>query len=137
MNNRKKYYVEPHIKSFIKKEIMMYDIYLNCRKERELEIWHPTREIGEPSKTNLTSDETSQKAIKFAEDVLWVKYNQKIMRIERVRDNLREDEKYCFEKIFKFGHSQVYAEMHDNISKDTYYNFIDKVVYLVSKEYGV
>lgn len=137
MNNRKKYRLPPHTKSYIKKEIMMYDVYCQWRKERELEIWNPTRDIHEPATTNLTSDETSQKAIKFAEDIQWVKYNQKIKRIDKARATLREDEKYLFDKIFILGHSQPYAETHDNISKDQYYNHIDKMVWLVAQEYGI
>ena len=60
---------------------------------------------------------------------------KRVNNIERALHKLTEQEQKDVELIFFKGHSQVYAEMHDNISKDMYYNLMDKMIYLTAIEY--
>jgi len=61
---------------------------------------------------------------------------EKVKNIERALDQFNEQEKRDIEKIFFKGHSQIYAEMNDGISKDMYYHLKDKMIYLTAQEYG-
>ena len=38
-------------------------------------------------------------------------------------------------KIFFEHHSQIYAEVNDNITKDMYYNIMNKMIYLTALEF--
>ena len=60
----------------------------------------------------------------------------KIRSIERALDQFSDQEKEDIKKIFFKGHSQVYAEINDGISKDMYYHLKDKMIYLTAVEYG-
>lgn len=62
---------------------------------------------------------------------------QRINKIEKILNSLSEEEKYAFEKIFIYNHNQIYAEMHDNITKDMYYNIKNKIIYLTAIEFDL
>lgn len=61
---------------------------------------------------------------------------EKIKNIERALDKFSDQEKSDIKKIFFKGHSQIYAELNDGISKDMYYHLKDKMIYLTAIEYG-
>ena len=61
---------------------------------------------------------------------------EKVKNIERALDQFSDQEKEDIKKIFFKGHSQIYAEVNDGISKDMYYHLKDKMIYLTAIEYG-
>jgi hypothetical protein len=61
---------------------------------------------------------------------------EKVKNIERASDQFSDQEKEDIKKIFFKGHSQIYAEVNDGISKDMYYHLKDKMIYLTAIEYG-
>lgn len=62
---------------------------------------------------------------------------QRLNKIDKVYNNLPKEDKEAVEKIFFEKHSQVYAEMHDGITKDMYYNIKNKMVYLTAIEFDL
>lgn len=63
--------------------------------------------------------------------------NQRLNKIEKVYNNLSKDDKEAVKKIFFEKHNQAYAETHDNITKDMYYNIKNKMIYLTAKEFDL
>ena len=61
---------------------------------------------------------------------------KKLRSIERVFERLIPEEMEVVELIFKEGKNQIYTEMNNGISKDTYYNIMNKTIYMTAKEYG-
>jgi hypothetical protein len=61
---------------------------------------------------------------------------EKVKNIERALEKFSGQEKEDIKKIFFKGHSQIYAEINDGISKDMYYHLKDKMIYLTAQEYG-
>ena len=107
------YKLEKHIKKYIMAELYNYEE--NKRKINKIVI-------DNNDKSNTT------RAVLIA--------IEKIKNIERALDQFSEQEKDDIKKIFFKGHSQIYAEVNDGISKDMYYHLKDKMIYLTAKEYG-
>ena len=63
--------------------------------------------------------------------------NQRLNKIEKVYNNLSNEEKETVKKIFFEKHNQIYAETHDNITKDMYYNMKNKMIYLTAREFDL
>ena len=107
---RKKYKLPLHIKNYVQCEL--YDYEKNKKLVIELQ----------KSKTN-----TSTKSILIA--------NRRINQIETVFNKLPKEDRQAVKKIFFEHHSQVYAEVNDNITKDMYYNIKNKMIYLTAIEF--
>lgn len=105
----KKYKLPLHIKKYIQTELYDY------RKNKKLI----------DTLDNSTSTRTFLLAI------------QRINKIDKVFNNLSNEDKKAVEKIFFEKHNQVYAEMHDNITKDMYYNIKNKMIYLTAIEFDL
>lgn len=105
----KKYKVPLHIKNYIKTELYDYE------KNKKLIL----------SLEKNTSTRTFLLAI------------QRINKIDKVLNNLQNEDKEAVKKIFFKKHNQVYAEMHDGITKDMYYNIKNKMIYLTAIEFDL
>lgn len=106
---KNKYKLPLHIKNYIKTELYDY------KKNKNL-----INNIN-----NNTSTRTYLLAI------------QRINKIEKVLNNLPEEDKQAVEKIFFEKHNQIYAGTHDNITKDMYYNIKNKMIYLTAIEFDL
>lgn len=130
------YKIDKHIKKYIKTEI--YNYVKNKKKIEEIRsniIDETPFNDGQP-RGNETSDTTAKKADKLITTRAILIATEKVDNIDKALEKLTEQERKDVELIFFKGHSQVYAEVHDNISKDMYYNLIDKMIYLTAVEYG-
>ena len=132
---RKNYKLDAHTRSYIKKELYNYEY--NKRKLAELqeEILEgsPTQD-GQP-RGNTTSDTTFQKAEKLISSRSVLIVTKKLQNIDNAIAKLNQEDQKVVELIFFKGHKQVYAQMHDGISKDTYYNVMNKIIYLTAIEF--
>ena len=131
---RKNYKLPKHIKYYVVNEL--YSFKENKKKLRELQediIYSSSYSDGLP-KSNTISDTTSQKALKLTSSRTIILLTDKVNKISKVLSSLDKLDYEVIDIIFFKGHSQIYAQMHDNISKDTYYNTMNKVIYMVANE---
>jgi len=105
------YKLDKHIKKYITAELHNYE-------ENKKKI----------QKYNKNNNDVTTRSVLIAVD--------KIRSIERALDKFSQQEKEDIKKIFFKGHSQIYAEINDGISKDMYYHLKDKMIYLTAIEYG-
>lgn len=106
----KKYKLPLHIKKYIQTELYDY------KKNKKL--------IANLEKENIQT-RTFLLAI------------QRLNKIDKVINSLSREDKEAVEKIFFEKHNQVYAEMHDGITKDMYYNIKNKMIYLTAIEFDL
>ena len=107
------YKIDKHIKKYITAELYNYEE--NKKKLDKFVIKNNDKSI-------------TTRAILIA--------TEKVKNIERALSQFNEQERKDIEKIFFKGHSQIYAELNDGISKDMYYHLKDKMIYLTAQEYG-
>ena len=107
---RKKYKLPLHIKNYVKTEL--YDYEKNKKIIKELQN---------------SKSRTSTRSILIA--------SRRISQIEKVYNKLPKEDKQAVRKIFFEHHSQIYAEMNDFITKDMYYNIMNKMIYLTAIEF--
>ena len=104
---RNKYKLPLHIKNYVRKELNDYK--KNKNKLNKLDI------------------NTSTRAILIAA--------QKIQQIENVLNKLSKEDTKMVEKIFFEKNSQIYMETQYYVTKDMYYNTMNKIIYLVAVEF--
>ena len=130
------YKLDKHIKKFIMSELYNYE-------ENKKKIENIREDIidesgfsdGQP-RGNKTSDTVANKAEKLLTTRAILIATEKVNNIDRALKKFNKQEQKDIENIFFKGHSQIYAEMNDGISKDMYYNLRDKMIYLTAIEYG-
>ncbi len=130
------YKLDKHIKKYIMSEL--YDYRKNKEKIERIRnniIDESSYNDGQP-RGNATSDTTARKTEKLLTTRAILIATEKVNNIERALEKFTEQEQKDIECIFFKGHSQIYAEMNDNISKDMYYHLKDKMIYLTAIEYG-
>lgn len=137
---RKQYKVPYHIREYVKKELYQY--WDNSKELEELEAdiidKSPAPPDGQP-RGNETGNPTERKAIKINEKMStkrMIKIGKNIAAIERAFKRLPDEEMEIVELIFKKGQSQIYTEVNNNVSKDTYYNVMNKTIYITAIEMG-
>lgn len=137
---RKQYKIPYHIREYIKNELYQY--WDNCKELEDLKQdiidESPLPPDGQP-KGNGTGNPTERKTIKISERMSTRRIlttEKKIKGIERAMQRLTPEEKEVVEMIFKKGQSQIYTQMNNHISKDTYYNAINKMIYITAIEFG-
>lgn len=137
---RKEYRVPYRKKEYVKNELYQYwdnkRVFEELRKDIIEESPPPTD--GQP-KGNGTGNPTERKALKIIEKTSTrrlLTIENRLRAIERAFKMLVPEEMEVVELIFKEGKSQIYTEMNNNISKDTYYNTMNKIIWLVAKEFG-
>lgn len=122
------------------------ELYLYWKNKRDLEELE--QDIIEESSvrpevssipTNVTGNPTQSKALKLASKMSTraiIIARRRIEYIENAIKRLSEEDREIFELIFKEGYSQKVAYTIKGISKDTYYNVLNKIIYLVAIEFG-
>lgn len=85
---------------------------------------------------NATGNSTEQKAIKMRTSRTILTIERRLKYIENAIARLNEEEKKVFEIIFKEKHNQKMAETYKYISKDSYYNTYNKIIYFAAVEFG-
>ena len=107
---RKKYKLPLHIKNYVKNEL--YDYEKNKKMIKELQN---------------SKSKTCTRTLLIA--------SRRINQIETVYNKLSKEDKQAVKNIFFEHHSQIYAEVNDNITKDMYYNIMNKMIYLTAIEF--
>lgn len=134
---RKNYKLDSHVKSYIKKELYNYEYNKKKLEELQEEILEGSATADGQPRGNNTSDTTFQKAEKLITSRSILIVTRKLQNIENALKKLNKEEREIAEIIFFKGHKQVYAQMHDNITKDMYYNVMNKTIYLTAVEFEV
>lgn len=134
---RKDYKIDNHIRSYIKKELYNYEYNKKKLADLQEEIIESTTTADGQPRGNSTSDSTFQKAEKLISSRSILIVTKKIQNIENAINKLNKEEQEMAKIIFFKGHKQVYAQMHDNITKDMYYNVMNKTIYLTALEFEV
>lgn len=137
---RKQYKIPFYKKEYVKNELYQYWDNKELLSELESEILDkgPAPADGQP-RGNTAGNPTERKAIKITElkstkNILIAE--KKIRSIERAFNKLVPEEMELVKLIFKEGRSQIYTQMNNNISKDQYYNTMNKIIYITAKELG-
>jgi len=133
---RKKYKVPQHIKEYIEKELYNYIDNQNLIKELKEDIYYNSIENDGQPRGNQTSNPTEQKATKLVDTRSILIAEKKIKQIDKALNRLIPEEQEIAKSIFFKGHTQIFAQMHENISKDTYYHVRNKTIYYTAIEYG-
>lgn len=135
--NNKKYKLDLHLKNYITKELYNYEFNVNKLKEIQDDILYSSgsNSDGQP-KGNKKVNVVEQKAEKLIESRTVLIITRKIQNIKAALKKLDEEEQEIVDLIFFKGNTQVYLQMHNNISKDQYYNIKNKMIYLTAREYG-
>lgn len=107
----KNYKLQYHLRNYIKQEL--YDYNRNKQILQEL--------------SNQKTNQVTTKTLLIL--------SKKINSIENVYKKLNENDKELFNIIFEKGCNQLYAKTYYNITKDMYYNAMNKIIYLVAQEY--
>lgn len=137
---RKQYKIPKRIKDYVKGELYNYWDNREQYDEMEKDIIDesPEPSDGQP-KGNGVGKPTENKAIRIINKTSTrrlLTIESRLKAIEKVFDRLIDEDMEVVKLIFKEGKSQIYTEMHNNISKDTYYNVMNKTIWLVAKELG-
>ena len=134
---RKNYKVPYHIRNFIKKELLNYKANKKLLKELEEKIIYESGTPDGMPRGNKLSFPTEEKAIKItsSREILLVK--KRLLQIENALEKLDSEEKEIVDSIFFKGHSQIYCETHEYITKDVYYFIMNKMIYLTAIEYDL
>lgn len=106
----KKYKLPLHIKKYIQTELYEY------KKNKKIIVMLEKENV--PTRTFLLAI-------------------QRLNKIDKVYNNLPKEDKEAVEKIFFEKHNQAYAETHDGITKDMYYNIKNKMIYLTAIEFDL
>lgn len=134
---RKNSKLPQHVKNYIKAEL--YDYVENKMELEKLQqdiLFSSSANDGQPKSKNQISNPTEQKAEKLITSRSILIVTDKINKIDRALAKLNKSDKEIVELIFQKGYSQIYAQMHCNITKDMYYNAMNKIIYLTAIEYG-
>lgn len=122
-----------------KMENELYQYWDNEKELKELQNdiieSSPEPSDGQP-RSNVTSNLTEQKAIKLRTTRTILVIERRLKYIENAIARLNNDEKKIFEIIFKEKHNQKMAETYKYVSKDSYYNTYNKIIYYTAVEFG-
>ena len=135
--SRVNYKVPRWVKKKIENELYQYWDNKKELEEMQRDIIDSSPEPpdGQP-RGNSTSNTTEQKAIKLRTSRSILAVERRLKYIENAIARLNEDEQKIFEIIFKERHNQKMAETYKYISKDSYYNTYNKIIYFTAVEFG-
>lgn len=133
---RKKYKVPSHIKEYIEKELYSYIDNQNLIKDLKEDIYYNSIENDGQPRGNETSKPTEQKATKLITTRSILIAEKKVKQIDKALERLIPEEQKIVKLIFFKGYTQIFAQMHENIGKDTYYHVKNKMIYYTAIEYG-
>lgn len=122
-----------------KMENELYQYWDNKKELKELQDdiinSSPEPSDGQP-RGNATGNSTEQKAIKMRTSRTILAIERRLKYVENAIARLNEEEKKIFDIIFKEKHNQKMAETYKYISKDSYYNTYNKIIYFAAVEFG-
>lgn len=137
---RKQYKIPYHIKEYIKNELYQYWENKKTLEELEKDILDESSPPadGQPRGNNI-GNPTERKAIniislKSTRSILTAE--KKLRYIERAFNRMLPEEMKIVELIFREGQNQIYTQMKNGISKDVYYNTMNKMIYITAQEFG-
>lgn len=135
--SRVNYKVPKWVKKKIENELYHYWDNKKELEEMQRDIIESSPEPpdGQP-RGNSVSNTTEQKAIKLRTSRSILAVERRLKYIENAIARLNEDEQKIFEIIFKERHNQKMAETYKYISKDSYYNTYNKIIYFTAVEFG-
>lgn len=135
--SRVNYKVPRWVKKKIENELYQYWDNKKELEEMQRDIIESSPEPpdGQP-RGNSVSNTTEQKAIKLRTSRSILAVERRLKYIENAIARLNEDEQKIFEIIFKERHNQKMAETYKYISKDSYYNTYNKIIYFTAVEFG-
>lgn len=135
---RVNYKVPFEIKKKIETELYQYWDNIEELKELQQDILDESANPpdGQPRGKNMVSNPTEQKAIKLRTTRSIVATERKLRYIEKAIARLNEEEQQIFNVIFRDRYSQKQAETCRYISKDSYYNTYNKIIFYTAVEFG-
>lgn len=135
--SRANYKVPKWVKKKIENELYQYWDNQKELLEMQQDILDesPNPPDGQP-RGNATSNPTEQKTIKLRTTRSILAIERKLGYIEKAVARLNKEEQEIFEIIFKEKHNQKMAETYKYISKDSYYNTYNKIIFLAAVEFG-
>ena len=133
----KKYKVPHSVKRTIKDELYQYWKNQELLEEMKIDIIEESgRTLDGQPKGNKKTDPTQQKTMALLRNRRIIETERRLGFIREATKRLTKEEYEVFELIFKEGYNQRLAETQKYISKNTYYNTIDKIVYYTALEFG-
>lgn len=135
--SRINYRVSKWTKKKIENELYQYWDNQKELKELQNDIIDSSGEPadGQP-RGNATGNPTEQKTIKMRTSRTILAVERRLRYIENAIARLNNEEKKVFEVIFKEKYNQKMAETYKYISKDSYYNAYNKIIYYTAVEFG-
>lgn len=135
--SRNKYKVPTWIKHTIKNELYQFWKNQELIEELKQDIIESSPEPadGQP-KGNATSNTVEQKAIKMLSSRRIIETERRIEYIKEAMKRLDLQEQEIVQLIFKERYNATLAETQKYITKDTYYNVYNKIIYFTALEFG-
>lgn len=130
------YGVPDSVRNTIKNELYQFWKNQELLEEWKKDIIDESASSDGQPKGNTTSNTTQQKALKIVSSRRIIETERRIGFIKEAAKRLTSEEYEVFETIFKDKYNQREAETKKFISKHTYYNTIDKIVYFTALEFG-
>lgn len=130
------YGVPDSVRNTIKNELYQFWKNQELLEEWKKDIIDESASSDGQPRGNTTSNTTQQKALKIVSSRRIIETERRIGFIKEAAKRLTSEEYEVFEIIFKDKYNQREAETKKFISKHTYYNTIDKIVYFTALEFG-
>ncbi len=130
------YGVPNSVKNTVKNELYQFWKNQELLEEMKLDIINESGAADGQPRGNAISNTTQQKAMRIMSNRRIIETERRIGFIKEAIKRLTPEEYEVFEIIFKEGYNQRLAETQKYISKNTYYNTIDKIVYYTALEFG-
>lgn len=130
------YGVPDSVRNTIKTELYQFWKNQELLEEWKKEIIDESASSDGQPRGNTTSNTTQQKALKIVSSRRIIETERRIGFIKEAAKRLTTEEYEVFEIIFRDKINQREAETKKFISKHTYYNTIDKIVYFTALEFG-
>lgn len=135
--SKNKYKVPNWVKNTIKTEL--YQFWKNQKLIEELKQdiieSSPEPADGQP-KGNATSNTVEQKTIKILSSRRILETERRVEYIQEAMKRLNKEEQEIVKIIFKERYNVTLAETQKYITKDTYYNVYNKIIYFTALEFG-
>lgn len=135
------YKVPNHVKRNIINELYLYWKNKKELDEIEQEIVdespnNPEVNIKPKNKVSKPAESKALRIIGTKSTRAFIIAQRRIGYIENAIKRLNDEDREVFELIFRDGYSQQKAYFEKGVSKDTYYNVYNKIIYLVAIEFG-
>ena len=135
--SKNKYKVPNWVKNTIKTELYQFWKNQELIEELRQDIIESSPEPadGQP-KGNTTSNTVEQKTIKMLSSRRIIETERRITYIQEAMKRLSKEEQEIVKIIFKEKYNTTLAETQKYITKDTYYNVYNKIIYYTAQEFG-